>query len=131
MNWKYLVIIVAGALGAGYWAGSQFSAKSVTQTQEQDSTKKNVVTIVKEIVKPDGTKQIETTIVDRSKEQKTSLSSETEVAPLPGYRVSVAILKADKNIYQLSAERRLLGPYWMGVSYNTQNQFGLSLGMEF
>lgn len=132
MNWKYLVIIVAGALGLGFWAGSEFMPRIETKIEERETVKKDVVTIVKEVTRPDGSKERTETIVDRSKEKKQQSSTHQEVAPLAGYRLSVAALKSsDKEYYALSAERRLFGPYWLGVSYNTKNELGLSVGWEF
>jgi len=132
VNWKFSALLVAGALGLGFWMGSQFNVRTETKVEERETVKKDVVTVIKTVTRPNGVKERTKTVVDRSKEKKDIKSVQREVVPLPGYRLSIAAIKSsDREIYQLSAERRLFGPYWLGISYNTVNQYGLSLGWEF
>ena len=105
--------------------------KERTVEIEKESTQKDVQTIVKEIIKADGSKEIITTIVDKSKENKESVKTVT--ISKSDWHASIAALTPNvKDIYyQVHVERRVLGDIYVGGLINTNKQFGISVGMEF
>lgn len=132
---KSVVVIALLTLGLGFYLGKQASSVSETTTQEQDTTKKDVVTIIKEVTRPDGSKETTTTVTDHTKETENKQSSATVIVPVVAMnKASVSVLSSsfkDVDSYTLSYERRLAGPIWVGANYNTKQIYGLSIGMEF
>ena len=70
MNWKtlgiYTIVVAALAVSATKRLWPTIDTK--VTVQEKEVIRKDVQTVIKEVVKPDGTKETVTTIVDKSKE---------------------------------------------------------------
>lgn len=106
-----------------------------TEIQEREVVRKDIVTIVKEITKPDGTKETVTTTTDNTVERKDTKTEhlETKIVEKQWF-IAAGVAReslVSENIYQLSVNRRILGPIYAGLSANTEKQFGLNVGMEF
>lgn len=136
MSPKSLTLLLAATVAVSV-AGTKYlwpNVQTKTEVVEHETVRKDVVTVVKEVVRPDGTKESTTTIVDRSKETSDSKSTEIKIAARPQWFFQVgAITKSltDKPDYSLGINRRILGPLFIGANYTTNNNFGLTIGMEF
>lgn len=104
-----------------------------TEIKEHEVTQNHIVTVTHEVTKPDGTKEIITTTTDNSVEHKDKQIEIQKSSPKDWFLtagVARESLTSD-NIYQISVNRRILGPLYIGGSFNTEKQLGLNLGMEF
>ncbi len=130
MNLKLQLVLVAIIGALAFYVGSTYGSK--TEVVEREVTKYQVVTQIKEVVKPDGTKVTDTIITDTGKTVKDSVI--TIAQPLPMNRAAVTVHSTDlrePHSYTLTYERRLMGPVWIGASYNTKQVYGLTLAIEF
>jgi hypothetical protein len=131
---KYSISAFIVALGLGYYLGTSYGAKTEVETVEKETVKRDIITVVKEVKRPDGTIEREETTHDRSKEKKRSETSVTVSAPPPANRVALTALTSnfrEQEAYELRYERRLAGPLWVGISANTKNVYGVSVAYEF
>lgn len=133
-NYLKALIICLLMLGVGYYYGIQ-NPKIVTKVEEKEIIKKDIVTVVKEVVKKDGSKKTVTTITDKSKEKKETQISQKIILPsFKNNRVGVHASTYDfKDVhsYTFTYEKRITGPLWVGISYNTKQIYGLGLSYEF
>lgn len=132
---KYLIMlgIGVGLLAAGYVTGRYFQpARIETKTVEKEVIKKDIRTVIKE-VKSDGT-QTTTEIVDNSESWNTSVE-QFKAMQKPQWKAQVLVgvkdFKLSDPIYGVGVERRVLGPFSAGVYGKTNNEYGLTLSMEF
>jgi hypothetical protein len=120
------------ALTAGVYAGkTYFPATKVVET-EREVVRKDVVTRTVEVIKPDGTRSTETTTTDKSKEQHDA--TRVVVIDKPNWHASASVSRESltgNNIYGITLERRIFGPFSAGITANTQQTIGLVVGMEF
>lgn len=152
------VVIIVGSVAVGrYTAPTKVEEKEnivykdrivEKKVFEKDTSKKNdTVTVRLVTIKPDGTRTIETKIVNKdeiivSENGKTDVVKETEAtketdklveSKHDDWNVSVAI-KMDSG-YNLSygahVQRRILGPFTLGAFGYTDVSGGLSLGLNF
>lgn len=139
------VLLIGMFLGAGLALkfGSPSAAETVitekTKSEETDVKNNDVKTTIVEKVNKDGTKETVTTIVDNSVEKvdkstETSLKSVTIIPK--NWHASVGYLRSyehleDSAVYQLTIERKIMGPFSLGVTSTTNKQVGLTLGFEF
>lgn len=141
---KYLAAIVIVAMACGAALTRQFAPREVTKTQlvDHDVIKDHVVTVTKEIVRPDGSKEIDTTVVDDKKQDDVKKETITDVKPIPqlkpqwfatvGAGLDASSLRDLSNpVYNLGVNRRILGPIYLGAWANTKSQVGIQLGLEF
>jgi hypothetical protein len=141
--WQSITLAILVALGLGYSFGRYAQpAKEVIKTVEVvktvETVKHDTVTVTKQIKKPDGTTETDTTTTDKDIEtSKTNIaesSSETitNVKPqwkatgLLGYNVSTF-----EKVYGAEIERRIIGPIFVGAWANTQRTGGVSVSIEF
>lgn len=134
---KKLLKAAAGifvAIGVLYYVDSMFTPTRNIKMEELETIDKDVVTVIKEVTKKNGTKHVTTTITDKSTENRSINIQQTEATPLKQNRVGVvANTKTFKDVdsYSLSYEKRLLGPVWVAVQYNTKQSYGLGVSYEF
>jgi hypothetical protein len=137
---KYLVALVVLSMVVGGAITSKFvQSKSEVKTQIVDHvvTQDHVVTVVKEVDHPDGTKEITTTKDDTSVKHDTSVTNKDDIKakPLPNWMVSGGVgLTFDgtvDRVYKAEIQRRILGPVFIGAYGTTKSEVGLSVGFEF
>ena len=127
-------IVVALALGI-YIGKSQFS-KTETVEVEREVIKRDVVTVVREVTMPDGTRSVETVTTDRSKERKDVTNVTTKATASPDWHVSVSasaarVSEISSPVYGVQLERRILGPFSLGARVQTDKQIGVVVSYEF
>jgi hypothetical protein len=101
---------------------------------EKEVIKRDVVTVIREIVKPDGSKETVTEIVDHSRENSSKSETVVKLAKAQYQLALLASTSAERladPVYGLQIQRRLLGPVWGGLSLNTDKQITFNLGLEF
>lgn len=130
MNFKsglLLVAILAVSNFASYYYGSQKPAE--IRTVEREVIKKDVITRIVEVIKPDGSKEIKTIVIDKSTE---TTNKKTDVMPQrPKDWLVGAYYKVNNPAYGASINRRILGPLFLQVAADTGRNLTVGLGMEF
>jgi hypothetical protein len=134
MHKVYTAAIIA-ALGFGIYIGKSYYSRTETVEVEKEVIRKDIQTVVREIVRPDGTRSTETVTTDKSKEKRDSQASTTVVAPpLPNWHISASYARTLENpapVYGLQVEKRLLGPFSVGLRAQSDKYVGLVIGYEF
>lgn len=136
MNWKTLGIYTLVVAALAVTATKRFYPTIDTKVtvQEKEVVRKDVQTVIKEIVKPDGSKETVTTIVDKSKESSTK-QSEVIVNKKNDWFVAAGAEARLNNlqdpIYKIEANRRILGDIFVGATVNTQGAVGVQVGFTF
>lgn len=138
-----LGVLVAAGLGYAFGRYAQpakVEIKKEVQIKEVEVTKKNVVVVTHEEKRPDGTVVTDTRTVDTSTEASTKNSSSKESTVItnakPQWKIGggAGIKYNEVNlqpVYTLSAERRILGPIFVGAYGRTDKEVGLSVSIEF
>lgn len=143
MNLKSLIVpVLAATLLAGFVRYYFPKVETKTVTKIRTIIQNNIRTVTRIIVRPDGTKETVTEIVDRSTKEKDAskvatkaLQPQWRVALLTvkdfGPRKSTATLPArEMPSYGIEVQKRLVGPVFVGVQY-VHPQAGISIGLEF
>lgn len=122
------------------------------KTKYVKSQKNDKETIIVETKYPDGTIKREKRIIDRgtlqvdltkegSKSDQTTVSKDLEYAKTSARDWHVSLLAtntypennvlSDNISYGIHAERRIIGPFYVGVYGTTNKNYGLSLGYDW
>lgn len=142
-SWQKVVLAILISAGVGYAGGRYVQpAKVVTKIKEVTKTvqvvKHDTVTVVKEVTRPDGSKESTTTITDHDVDTtdsstKTSISQKIsnekpqwKASGLAGYNFSKL-----NPVYGAQIERRIIGPIFVGAWGNTDKAAGVALSIEF
>lgn len=126
MSIKMSALIAVIAFIAGI-AVSRFQFPS----EVKEETKQNdVVTIIKEVIRPDGTKEVDTRIVDRTKEVIKEVQYKKPDWRIQG-GVGVHLASSLVPVYSVGVERRILGPMWLGAGADTTGLIKLTVAVEF
>lgn len=124
---KYIYTLIAGLI-LGALIVWQFYPRVEVRTETEEVVRRDVVTRIVE--RPDGGK--ETVIIDRSKESSTST---TEERPPRKWLASVGASTGDNLSrdfkYSASVQRRVVGPFFVGLQADTEGAVGVLLTMEF
>lgn len=135
MNTRYviilLILVAAASAGVTRYYFPQVQYKDVEITKEV--IKNNIQTVIKTVVKKDGTTETTETINDQSVKKETD-SKEISIAKKNDWMFDIgARTKLDdiNPIYSLHAQRRILGPFFLGAQLATDKSVGVSVGMEF
>jgi hypothetical protein len=143
METKHWIVAVLVVSGLGYATGRYFQPARVEvkieeRVKEVEVVKHDVRTVIKEVTRPDGTKEKETIIEDRSTETRDKESrrdtSKIVSNEKPQWKVSTQLTTTQGilgPVYGATVERRVLGPIFAGAFGNTDKTFGLSVGLEF
>lgn len=136
MNWKTLGIytIVVAALAVGATKRMWPTIDTKVTVQEKEVIRKDVQTVIKEVVKPDGTKETVTTIVDKSKESSVKKSEEIVMKKNDWFVAAGAEMRLNdlqNPVYKIEANRRILGDIYLGGTVNTQGAVGVQIGFSF
>lgn len=124
-----VVAVMSTALTKYYWP----NVESKTQVVERQVIKTDVVTVVKEVTRVDGTKEIVTTTTDKTVKKEDTKATEVKIAIKSKYIFGGGIVSnfKDKPDYEISAGMRIIGPIFGQVKYQTNGSIGASLLIEF
>lgn len=144
-----IVLLVSAAVGYGigrYIQPAEVKIKTETKIKtveiEVEKNKKEVRTIVREIVKPDGTTKKETITENISENKKSNTSKDKKISKekkvtknlKPQWKVQVQadLSNSSFDSYRVGVERRVFGPIhagaWSDVNFGA---YGVSVSMEF
>lgn len=123
------ILVVIGLVlthGTAYYYG--YKKPPQVEVKQVETVKRDVVTIVKEIERPDGTKEKQTTIVDKSKE---STKTDTNIKKVElQYLVGVSY-NFSNQAYKFDASRRLFGPVFGTIEVSTNGNLFIGVKYEF
>jgi hypothetical protein len=100
------------------------------KVEEKQVITKETEYITREIAKPDGTIVKETI----KKDTATKDTQKTVDNKKPDYKVSVIPqynFSDKKMVYGASVEKRIVGPFFVGIYADTNSNVGASISMEF
>lgn len=123
-----LVLLVAAASCAAtkwYWPSYK------VETREHETVVTKVVTQIRHVKAPDGSETTDTIIVDTGREDR---NRTVNTKPASKWHAQASIHTAFDGLkpeYSLGVERRILGPFFVGLQARTDGSVGLGLGMEF
>ncbi len=107
-----------------------------TEVVEKEVVRTDIRTIVKEIVKPDGTKEKITEIIDKTKRTDESKKTDIKIAK-KDWHVSVLHTRnvsENESGYTLNVSRRQLGPWYLTGSVGrigNDTNLGIGISAEF
>lgn len=134
---KYYIVGLLCVL-AGYAAGMhlqppKIETKEIQVVKEVETIRKDIRTVIKEVEHPDGTKEKETTIEDKSMVKKDSETVKVVSTSRLDWKLQGIINLKDiaVPIYGLDLERRIIGPFSAGAWATTQLDYGVSVSFEF
>lgn len=126
-----LIVVAAASAGITRYCFPAIEFKNTETTKEV--VRNDVRTVIKEVTRPDGTKETITETTDKSVKKETS-QSETVIAAKPQWMFDVGVRKTltDRELYyDLQVQRRIVGPFFLGGKLSTDKSVGVSIGMEF
>lgn len=138
MSVKAQVVIGLALLALGAYIGRATvvpaEQTSIEQT-DKEQIKKDIKTVTKETRNKDGSVVIETVVVDKSKEKKSTVTvfEQTKLEKTDWFLQVTAdsVRLVESPVYGLSVNRRVLGPLYLGISAKTDRTVGASVGIEW
>lgn len=137
MSYKLLLPAMVACLGLGLYIGKTYYSTTQTKEIEKEVVRTDVVTVVKTVERPDGTKETTSTTTDKtvSKHDETKTAT-TASALAPQWHTSASasvarLSEISSPVYGIQVERRLLGPFSVGLRAQTDKYIGVALGFEF
>lgn len=139
MKILHVLLIMLVSLVLGYGLGRYLAPVKIEKQMvevEKEVIKKDIVTVIKEIKRPDGTVETTSSTVDRSevvKEIEKEIRVEVE-AKKHDWLLRALVEARDFALppnYGVGLERRILGPIFLGAYYVSTKTIGLSVGLEF
>lgn len=127
-----IAAIVCAVLGYSFGRYAQ-PTKVETVEVTKEVVKRDVVTVVKEVVRPDGTKETETTTTDKTTETSNT-SNSTKTAQRSAYKVNVMagyLSDKGKTEYGIMVQKNFMGPISLGAYATTEKTVGVTVGLEF
>lgn len=128
-----LVGAVSAAAGASvtryYFPKVEFRNVEVTK----EVVKNDIRTVIKEVVRPSGEREIVTETIDRSIKRE-SASVETVVTAKPQWFFDFGVRRPPAEldaVYDFQVHRRILGPFFVGARASTDRTVGVSIGIEY
>ena len=136
ITWKILGVstLVVAALAVGVTKHYFPNVETKLSIQEKEVIKKDVQTIIKEVVRPDGTKETVTTIVDHSKESSSKTLEQIVNKKNDWYVAAGAearLSEINNPYYKIEVNRRIIGDVFVGATANTNGSVGLQVGFQF
>lgn len=134
---RTVVLIVGVSLAAGALVQKQWDNKEIDKAKSEQKvlTETHIITVVKEIKKPDGTTETDTTTTDNSIKREIEKNISEHSAPVKGptWLISAGTsLDIDRvQAYQVQVQRQILGPVFLGIYGSTRKEAGVSVGVLF
>jgi hypothetical protein len=134
-----ILLVLIGYATGRYLQPAQIETQIKEVIKEVEVVKKDTVTVVHEVKRPDGTVEIDTRTEDKSvittqTDKKTEQQSIiTNIKPQwKASGLAAVDFNNDRRLtYGISVERRLLGPVFVGVQGYDNKMIGISVGLEF
>lgn len=137
-----VALIVLGYAIGRYVQPAKVETKIVTQTQTVTVHDTNVVTVVKEVTKPDGEVDKTTTTTDLSTTNTDTTSKNTDTIIkdnqkpnwIVGGTAGLDLKSSPTTLYGVRVEHRFIGPIFLGgygMAGTSSTTAGLSVSLEF
>lgn len=115
-----IIFVLGGVLG--------YKLAPVPQSETRTVTQDKVVTIIKEVTKPDGTTtREETRTEDRQAEQSVTAAAPSK----PDWLVGVSYEPGVVPVYGITVQRRVIGNVYVGASASTSGNITANVGVTF
>jgi len=138
MTNKYFIgaVVLVGIFICGYQVGISTQSKTSIVETEKEVKQNNIITVIKEVKKSDGTVETVTTTTDKTKEIAEKKLAVSVIRPKNNlYHVSIAADTAirgdDKKRYSLSIDRVIISNFSAGLKIDTDKNIGVVLGISF
>lgn len=131
MHKLYTALIVV-ALGSGIYIGKLYYGGTTTVEVEREVVRNDI--IIREIIKPDGTKETITTDKSVSKSDSTTKTTVTPPSRLYSLTASYSVHPTNRElapVYGIQLTKQFLGPIALGVRVQSDKQVGIVVGYEF
>lgn len=129
-----IVVVITAVLSAVITKYYFPKLQMQTVEVEKEVIKNNIVTVTKVVKDKDGNETTETTVVDKSTTKNTD-SKVVSIAASKDWMISASaqtdFKEGLKPVYGLQVQRRILGPFYLGATANTDRAIGVSVGFEF
>jgi dsRNA-specific ribonuclease len=129
---NYIIVaaisLLIGAIGVKFLFPT---IKEKIVEKEVEVIKKDVQTVIKEIIKPDGTKEIVTVVTDKSQEKKESSKVTTVSKPDWNIGLGTGIDKNKDEYYLALVQRRVIGELFVGAMATTKKDLGVVISYSF
>jgi hypothetical protein len=105
--------------------------KPAPEVKTRTEYKRDVVTIIKEVTKPDGTTERETTITDNTERSK---DKSAPVRIKPDFMIQGGVgtkFNGEKEVYTVAVSKRVFMDIFVGVYGRTDKELGVLVGLEF
>jgi O-acetyl-ADP-ribose deacetylase (regulator of RNase III) len=128
-----ILVLVVAIISAGVtrYYFPKIEVKNVEVTKEV--VRNDIKTVTRIVERPDGTKESVIEVVDKSIKKET-IAKETTIAAKSKWLVGGGIaysIPNNKPEYELSLQKRVIGPLFLGGKVTTAKTIGLTIGMEF
>lgn len=126
----YLLVAVLSAALTYYYFPKIEERHTV---EEKEVVRTQVRTVIREVTRPDGSTTRDTVITDNSTGTRTS-SVDVLKLRQKDWHLSASVsynFDARKQDYGVQAQRRILGPVYLGAELRTDKSAGLIVGVEF
>lgn len=130
-NLKNLAIALFIGIIAGGILTKHFFPNVETKEVEKEVIKKDIVTITKEVIRPDGTKEVVTTTTDKSTEKKDKTIVQYDKKE---YHISASVSRqslTSKDVYGIQVEKKVFGDMTVGARIDTEKNIGVVVGISF
>lgn len=135
MNVKILAISGFVLLALGYGIGRYVQPANIKEVEKEVvKTQHDVVTVVKEIKRPDGTIEKEIRTEDKTSKEKSKESVVEIKNNKPDWKVHALYGKNIddmKDVYGIQVDRRIMANISVSVWGNTSKTIGIGIGYEF
>lgn len=127
-------LLISGVVGAVLGAALAIYLRPATIVEKEvqnEVVRKDVVTVIKEVVRPDGTKETSTTTTDKSKENKQNTIVKAELPKRPDWLLSAGYDLNKENSIELAVQRRIIGPVFLGIGADQKGTVKALVTVEF
>lgn len=135
MNYKLIAVYTLVIIGISVGTTKKLwpTVDKQVKIEEREVIKKDIQTVIKEVVKVDGTKETTTTIIDHTKEASERTLEKIIFKKNDWFVAAGAETKLAEIIpvYKIEANRKIFGDVFLGVTVSTQGAIGLQLGFQF
>jgi len=127
-----VAMVITSALTGGIIAIKYQKSVKPDITDQKVITKDQIVTVVHEVTKPDGSKITDTKKTEEFHQDENILIP--IIPPQPLWRISGGVgyaFSVQSYAYSIQLDRRLIGPIWVGIRGNNLKEVDVMLGVEF
>jgi hypothetical protein len=130
MKMRYTLAIGAALLALGYWIGRHTAPEKVVKV-DKEVNKVEYVDVVREVVRPDGTRERETRREERREQAKDKTTTIENKIPQYEFTAMYGKTNSGGDVLGIMIERRMFANIKAGVWANTEKQIGIGVSYEW